>query len=367
MKKQPQFPFPFADRLTLISFHYLFGPLLGFRQRIFAPDRNFRSPDRLLGLGLYFALWVGVLAGHALHLPLLTLGFLLIALSPQWVYALLDIQHTIFEYRAAQMPLGVALIIGQLTMWEHQHFGTFIIAAVAFGAWIGQTQRRNRLFSSPLLFWRQAHLDTHHDPLILSAYLYQLQKAEQFSTVTDIQKWMLEEQIPDCRALLINLAAAKFGSKSDNATLDQTKLGEAEALLAEVVRRWPDHADGWRNLGTVQYYQNRIPVAESSFSRALMIDSHDSLSWLCLGHCYLSEERPIEAVNCLRHAYNYLPAGAYLVEDISLVRVKLMEALEKAFIMTGDENYHQEFNQHQIAFEKDGAYFVTEENAPFIV
>lgn len=349
--------FTFNDRLTLIIYHYFFGPIFGFRLRIFSPDRHFSAPDCFVASGIYGGLValfaISILQGW--HLA--SLGFLLLLTCPQWLYALYPVQHTIFEYRAPQFALGFSCILLEPIVHWHSLIPLYGLIAGYIGS---MARERNSIYTDSLLFWKQAHLDVRSDPMLLSAYIYQLNKREKFSLIDDLHAWLIEQQIPDCRALLINIAVSKLGSTGDNSTLDVHRLKDAERLLQEVVSRWPDHADGYRNLGTIQYYLHDFNKAAATFLKAIDLSPRDSLSWLCLGHVRLEQKRYEDAANCLRCAYNYIPAGAYLVQDISLIQVKLMEALELC-------GQWDELQHHQAALFKHNAYFVTDENAKFIV
>lgn len=363
--------FGISDRLTLIFGHYFFGPIIGLRLRLFVPDRYHNEVERWVAL-LLIALGVAMAVISTMPVGLV---WVLFVCCPQWLYAFTPIQHTIFEYRgyifivAWATALGLAASITPLA--------ALLVGCLAV-CYTVVTRRRNLIYSDPLLFWKQAHLDVQTDPLLASAYIYQLQKRERFGEVDDLYRWMTAARIPDCRAFLLNLAAAKFGSKTDSATLDREKMEHALAILEETARRWPDHEDVWRNLGTVQYYlatlgmdNYKMTRAITSFTHALTIQSEDSLTYLSLGHCYMYEGQWRMAVMALTRAYNFLPAGAYIVEDISLVRIKLMEALESAANHTANEEeakeYRREFARHQQALEKHFAWYVTDENAQYLV
>lgn len=366
------------DRWALVMDHYILA-MWGVRLRLFRPDKHHREPEKLLAWFVYGVWIVGMLVGMD-KAPLVALGMAFLLTCPQWLYAFTQIQHTIFEYRGYLFAAGIACVIADLA--NASPWG-IVIASCGVVFFTIQSRRRITLYTDPLLFWKQAHLDVKSDPLLASAYIYQLQKRERFGEVDDLYRWMTAARIPDCRSFLLNLAAAKFGAKNDTAPLDPEKIKQAEQILDETTRRWPGHEDVWRNLGTVRYYMATLGLsgveglpysmdrAMDCFVKALEIRPNDVLSHTGAGYCLMYEGDWATAVEALTNAYNYLPAGAYVVEDISLVRLKLMEALDNA-ARTADnaedqQKFKKEFDRHQKALYEYHAWYVTEENARYLV
>ena len=89
--------------------HYVSGPLLGFRHRIWPQERTGRPVFDILAILIYVSAQALLWAGHLPRLP--AVGLALILFSPQWLYVLPIRDHPVFEYRGYSMAAGVALIL----------------------------------------------------------------------------------------------------------------------------------------------------------------------------------------------------------------------------------------------------------------
>jgi tetratricopeptide (TPR) repeat protein len=75
---------------------------------------------------------------------------------------------------------------------------------------------------------------------------------------------------------------------------DQGRLDEAQALYRRAVALKPDWAEGWWNLGTLQYDRNAFAPARDAFSHLVKLDPGNAPGWALRGLCEfeLKEYRP---------------------------------------------------------------------------
>lgn len=336
-----------ASRVALLVLHYFFGPLLGLELRLIAPDRQLPSYE-LVAMWLLLASYSALAVGFMHDGPLVSLGIVL-SLLPVLVYACSSIAQLILEYRAYLSGLGIALLLALASTYS---LSTFITVLALLIFYMAQTYSRNYTFSSSSLFWKQATSDCS-DPGILSNYIYHLNKAERFGEVDQIVADIIGQAIPESRTLLINLAVTRMGSSSQWDQSNNANLTSARQLMESIVAQWPSYVDGWRNLGVMLYYERQVEQALDAFSHALDLDVMDSSSWLGKGECYKYLGRNADAASCLRTALDLSP-------QVEGIRTKLMEVLLLAGLM-------DEFKIHQAWLEGSGTYYVTEENARYLV
>lgn len=328
------------DRALLLLNYYLFGPIFGSFNHLIVPDRKLSAPERFvtqLAVALIIATTV-----YSSTPPLIKLGLTLILL-PILVYSLANIQQLILEYRVYLSTFGYALIAGYISTISY--LAPIPITILFFYI----TWRRNHVYQTAESFWKQASRDCD-DPAVLSNYVYALYKRSNFSQIDDIYTEILAKHIPECRTLLINMAAAKFGSTQIGDRPSTNALLAAKDILVDVTKRWPDQGDGWRNLATIYYYLGDIPASVTSFGRALHIDPKDGLSYMGLGECCFYTQEYSAAADYFKHALRLNP---HLLE----IRTRLMEALE----LSGNT---LEFAIHNDILKSEGMLYVTDDMLP---
>ena len=337
----PQNNMSIRHRIVHLIGHYLCGPLVGLNLKLIVADRQPSEPEcfaSYMVLGGFFACIAAPEVPSPIRFALLTV------LLPILSYALFGISQLVLEYRAYLSLFGIALACGY-GLQSHP-----LLSIPVIGIFLVLTRRRNRIYRNPAFFWKQASLDTGNEPSIVSNYLYELNKRNGFSEIDRIYENLIANRIPGSRTLLINMAAARFGSKEMWDEADLQKLSEARRILEEVVRRWPDHADGHRNLATVLYYERRPEQAVIEFSKAVKIQSQDSASWLGLGECHMYLGQHTYAANCFRTALSISP-------HLEQIRTRLMEALHQSGQLL-------EFGMQQQILKRDNILFVTDDMLP---
>ena len=118
-----------------------------------------------------------------------------------------------------------------------------------------------------------------------------------------------------CYSMIVFLAAAElcFAAPPQNARIaklaqqaaaarDAGRLPEAESLYRQAVALQPDWAEGWWNLGTLQYDRNSFAPARTAFSHLLKLDANSAPGWALRGLCEfeLKDYRP--SLDDMQHA-----------------------------------------------------------------
>ena len=107
-----------------------------------------------------------------------------------------------------------------------------------------------------------------------------------------------------------------------NLLLTNGRAKEAEALLEGVVQQYPDHADGFINLGVLAGRQGEIDKAIGYFDKAIALNGDDFDAHFKKGQLMVVQKRYDEALACFNRVTEieprYTPAGqaARLVEEI---------------------------------------------------
>lgn len=328
------------ERFAFLLNYYCSGPLFGLNLKLIVLDRKPSTPEQFIAL-----FWSVVFAAIIYYrlVPVLDFG-LILALAPVLIYTFSDISQLVLEYRTYLSSLGMAIMAA---FWL-ERLPLAAIPVVIFFIYL--SRQRLKLFADPLLYWKQASVDCQRDPGVLSNYAYQLNRRGNFSEVDKVYRDLILNRVPECRSLLINVAAAKFGPTEMWDTVDPQRLKEAADILLEVTRRWPGHADGWRNLAVITYYQRDPMQAIVYFMAAISLDQRDSLSWLGRGQCHLDLGEYDLAADSLRRALDLSP-------QIAHIRVKLMEALQLA-------GRTEEFTALDMYLRDKNVIFVTDDMLP---
>jgi tetratricopeptide (TPR) repeat protein len=107
-----------------------------------------------------------------------------------------------------------------------------------------------------------------------------------------------------------------------NLLLGGGKMDEAIKLLEGVVEKYPDHADGFINLGVLAGRRGEIDKAIGYFDKAIALDSRDFDAYFKKGQLLVVQKRYDEALACFQKVLEieprYSPAtqARQLVEDI---------------------------------------------------
>ena len=107
-----------------------------------------------------------------------------------------------------------------------------------------------------------------------------------------------------------------------NLLLTKGQAKEAEALLESVVQQYPDHADGFINLGVLAGRQGEIDKAIGYFDKAIALNGDDFDAHFKKGQLMVVQKRYAEALASFNRVTEieprYTPAGqaARLVEEI---------------------------------------------------
>ncbi len=124
------------------------------------------------------------------------------------------------------------------------------------------------------------------------------QAARQLDNLTGAKDWFrrLREVSPDAPEPLFQLCAV------------QTETGdpEGDASLDTLVQRFPQHANGWRDVGAAFMRGKRFAEAEAAFRRAASA-SEDPAHRVNLGRAILAQGRAAEAIAPLRQALAAAP------------------------------------------------------------
>lgn len=328
---------PFTHRLVLLVLHYVCGPIIGMNQRLMVRDIEFTEPEKFI-TWIFLSAAVSALLSPVPNLLRLSLIFIL---TPILIYSLAPIRYIIMEYRVYLSVLGIAIV----TAYFDRSLIAELITGTVAGWFIYCTIKRTRLLSNSELFWKQAYRDCP-DANSTVNLMYQLNLSNQGP-----EAQQLAGRYKDDRAVLINLAMAHLCPAAggiEEFSADQ--LYSARLILEDVVARWPDSADGWRNYATVLYYQEHRRDSIKAYLRCTALNPMDGLAWLGLGTAALETAQNEFAVSALRRAFEIYPH----IDDI---RHKFMESLYKTKRM-------QEFEYHQGLMSDDNMVFVTREMLP---
>ena len=80
----------------------------------------------------------------------------------------------------------------------------------------------------------------------------------------------------------------------------------AQSTLDDLLQRFPEDGDGWRQIGTVLHRANQLEAAAVAFTRAAKANPDPAIQFH-LGVCLLALGRPEEAKPALRHAVEHGP------------------------------------------------------------
>jgi tetratricopeptide (TPR) repeat protein len=118
--------------------------------------------------------------------------------------------------------------------------------------------------------------------------------------------------------------------------LTEGRPDRAESLLSELLRRHPDSAEAWDELGRARNNLRRLPAAEAAFREALRHDDRRASAWNHLGHVLRATNRPEEALEAFARAVELAPtdrrarhnlAGSFLTRGDTDRAIGLLQAL----------------------------------------
>lgn len=90
--------------------------------------------------------------------------------------------------------------------------------------------------------------------------------------------------------------------------LDRNRGAEANKMLDELVRDYPQSALAWTLLGWAQLQQNQNALAEHSLQTALNVDRAQPRSWLYLGVVQQKQGHRSQAIESFRRAIEFKPS-----------------------------------------------------------
>ncbi|MEQ8196084.1 MAG: tetratricopeptide repeat protein, partial [Rhodospirillales bacterium] len=107
------------------------------------------------------------------------------------------------------------------------------------------------------------------------------------------------------------------------------QLDQAAAVYRDLLKRHPDHAEGWYHLGGIAYQKNDWPGAVEALQKALSLKPDYVEALNVLGVSYKNLDRPDEALACLQKAVALRPDLADAQCNLGNVYLKL-DCLEDA-------------------------------------
>ncbi len=132
-------------------------------------------------------------------------------------------------------------------------------------------------------------------------------------------------------------------------------FADAERLYADLVRRVPEHAKAWAQLGIARYYLGQDRSAGESMVRALKLNPRDYNTWYNLGEYYV---RRVE--------------GETRVDDARLLSAKALKCFLNAvelkaehpeahyrigLMMQGNGQYKEAIRHYRITLDQDPSHF----------
>jgi len=136
------------------------------------------------------------------------------------------------------------------------------------------------------------------------------------------------------KAEAINIAASRPPSPADKRAAEdlaaegwrlwgQRKLVEAEAKLAEAVRRDPTNANAWNGLGWAQQNQGKVTSAEHAFGKCLALDPKHAGALNGLGWIAKARGDTDAAVGFWRQAIEALPSATAALNGLATTCMEL--------------------------------------------
>lgn len=104
--------------------------------------------------------------------------------------------------------------------------------------------------------------------------------------------------------------------------IDEERYADAVPILQAVVKRSPNNADAWSQLGFASRKSGNWKDGESYYAKALSLDPNHQEAMEYLGELYLETDRPKQAEALLKKLEKLCPDGCE-------ARSELEEAIEK--------------------------------------